>query len=47
MWELLGVKNMHGGGGNKDKDGRIVINEKDRGKIFMEETHGKDLDCGK
>ena len=24
---------MHGGGGKKDKDGKIVMNEKDRGKL--------------
>ena len=27
---------MHGGGGKKDKDGRIVMNEKDRGKLWKE-----------
>ena len=27
---------MHGGGGMKDKDGRIVVNEKDRGKLGKE-----------
>ena len=36
---------MHGGDGKKDKDGKIVMNEKDRGKL--EETHGKDFECGK
>ena len=25
---------MHGGGGKQDKDGRIVMNEKDRGKLW-------------
>ena len=27
---------MHGGGGKKDKDGKIVMNEKDRGKLWKE-----------
>ena len=27
---------MHGGGGMKDKDGRIVANEKDCGKLWKE-----------
>ena len=27
---------MRGGGGKKDKDGRIVINEKERGKLWKE-----------
>ena len=27
---------MHYGGGKKDKDGRVVMNEKDRGKLWKE-----------
>ena len=27
---------MHGGDGKKDKDGKIVMNEKDRGKLWKE-----------
>ena len=27
---------MHGGGDKKDKDGKIVMNEKDRGKLWKE-----------
>ena len=27
---------MHGGGGKKDKDGRMVVNEKDQGKLWKE-----------
>ena len=27
---------MHGGGGKKNKDGKIVMNEKDRGKLWKE-----------
>ena len=27
---------MRGGSGKKDKDGRIVINENDRGKLWKE-----------
>ena len=27
---------MHGGDGMKDKDGRIVVNEEDRGKLWKE-----------
>ena len=27
---------MHGGGGKKDNDGKIVMNEKDRGKLWKE-----------
>ena len=27
---------MHGGGGKKDKDGKIVMNEKDQGKLWKE-----------
>ena len=27
---------MHDGSGKKDKDGKIVINEKDRGKLWKE-----------
>ena len=27
---------MHDGGGKKDKDGKIVRNEKDRGKLWKE-----------
>ena len=27
---------MRGGGGKKDKDGKIVMNEKDRGKLWKE-----------
>ena len=27
---------MHGGGGKKDKDGRIVMNERDPGKLWKE-----------
>ena len=27
---------MHGGGGKKDKDGKFVMNEKDRGKLWKE-----------
>ena len=45
MREILGIidkymhgegKDMHGGGGKKDKDGKIVMNEKDRGKLWKE-----------
>ena len=27
---------MYGGGGKKDKDGKILMNEKDRGKLWKE-----------
>ena len=28
---------MHGGGGKKDKNGKIVMNKKDRGKLWKEQ----------
>ena len=27
---------MHGGGGKKDRDGKFVMNDKDRGKLWKE-----------
>ena len=27
---------MHGGGGKNDNDGKVVMNEKDRGKLWKE-----------
>ena len=35
-------RDMEGGGCMKDKDGKLVVSEKDREKLWKEHNHGKD-----